>query len=473
VNISDNEGAYAAYARLSRQLGSSLSIDPDDLTRVSTDFGGLVRRRPRMIVSPRSVEDVLLALEAAREHELPIATRGAGHGQSGQCLSTDAIVLDMSRFAGVLRIDTKERFIDARGGTSWRDIFDAAAVVGLRPIAPTHMLDATIAGTLSVAGVGAESWRAGAQVDNVLELDVATLDGRVLTCDRERHRNLFDAVRAGLGQVGVIVRARYPLGRALPLLRCRSFRYVSAGTYVEDVERVCHESMASFVFGFMTRVGDGRGALVLVLGEECSDTNARPSPLDDLRGESLGAPYHAAAWQRSGKTEHLFYRAADENELSLQPAAVHPWLEFLYASDRAVCALEHALTSAPVDLVLGMNVLHLIARAGVPAPLFVQPPGVGLLWGIGLVPSLTPERGRELIDRLRSFRDTAREHGGKRDLSGYLEFAHGAVGDRARCARVSGDHWATHYGAAWLWFREAKRRWDPRHLLNPGCIGWT
>jgi len=43
--------------------------------------------------------------------------------------------------------------------------------------------------------------------DNVLELQVVTGSGSLETCSREQNRDLFEAVLAGLGQCGIIVRA--------------------------------------------------------------------------------------------------------------------------------------------------------------------------------------------------------------------------------------------------------------------------
>ena len=53
--------------------------------------------------------------------------------------------------------------------------------------------------------------RHGVQADNVLEMDVITGTGEKITCSASRHSDLFNAVRAGLGQVGVITSATLAL----------------------------------------------------------------------------------------------------------------------------------------------------------------------------------------------------------------------------------------------------------------------
>ena len=65
-----------------------------------------------------------------------------------------------------------------------------------------EVLTLTVGGTLSVGGTGETSCRFGAQVDHVLELDVVTRRGDLLTCSSSSNAELFHMVLAGLGQCG-------------------------------------------------------------------------------------------------------------------------------------------------------------------------------------------------------------------------------------------------------------------------------
>ena len=53
---------------------------------------------------------------------------------------------------------------------------------GLTPPVLTDYLNLSVGGTLAVGGVGATTPRYGLQSDNVLEIDVVTGRGEVLTC---------------------------------------------------------------------------------------------------------------------------------------------------------------------------------------------------------------------------------------------------------------------------------------------------
>lgn len=82
---------------------------------------------------------------------------------------------------------------------------------GKSPPTLTDYIDLSIGGTLSVGGIGGQVFAHGLQVDNVLELQVVTGKGKLVTCSPTHRKKLFNSVRAGLGQFGIIVRARVRL----------------------------------------------------------------------------------------------------------------------------------------------------------------------------------------------------------------------------------------------------------------------
>ena len=72
---------------LAREISGQVLTDDSAREAVSTDFGRLVVRKPAAVVRPRSAEDVARVVKFAAGHGLGVATRGAGHSQTGQSLS--------------------------------------------------------------------------------------------------------------------------------------------------------------------------------------------------------------------------------------------------------------------------------------------------------------------------------------------------------------------------------------------------
>ena len=87
-------------------------------------------------------------------------------------------------------------------GAKWSEVLRATLARGKTPPVLTDYLELSVGGTLVVGGVGGTTSAFGVQSDNVIELEVVTGKGRKVTCSASNNADLFDAVRAGLGQAG-------------------------------------------------------------------------------------------------------------------------------------------------------------------------------------------------------------------------------------------------------------------------------
>ena len=75
---------------------------------------GMIDRRPRFIVRPANVRDVISAVNFARENELTLAVRGGSHSVPGFGVCDDGLVIDLSRMKGI-RVDPEESHRAGRG----------------------------------------------------------------------------------------------------------------------------------------------------------------------------------------------------------------------------------------------------------------------------------------------------------------------------------------------------------------------
>lgn len=187
--------------------GSSPGSSPG--STAGTDFGGILARQPDAILRPTTEEELATSVRAARSRGLPVAARGYGHSTFGQAQADGGVVVDMSGLTRVREIEPGYAVVEA--GASWRDVLRATLPHRLTPPVLPDYLDLSVGGTLSVGGLGGTSFRHGAVVDAVTELRVVTGAGRARGCRPDRDADLFDGVRAGLGQCGVISRARLRL----------------------------------------------------------------------------------------------------------------------------------------------------------------------------------------------------------------------------------------------------------------------
>ncbi|MDJ0929454.1 MAG: FAD-binding oxidoreductase [Gammaproteobacteria bacterium] len=168
-------------------------------------------RQPDSIVRPESIDELAAAVQLARDKGWRITSRSGGHHVWGAMLRDDGMLIDMSRFREV-RIDPEQGFADV-GPAVWSDRLNRAlAAEGLAfPVA--HCASVPMGGYLMGGGFGlnGDEWGAMACF-SVLEADVMTADGELLTVGPDQHEDLYWAVRgAGHGFPGIVSRYRLRL----------------------------------------------------------------------------------------------------------------------------------------------------------------------------------------------------------------------------------------------------------------------
>ena len=201
-----------AVSSESTPLPDNVRLDAEIRAAAAHDFGQLIHRQSRGVLKPATAADIASLMRWAKGHGVKVAARGQGHSIYGRALVSDGIVVDMSAMTAIRDITPDRVVVDA--GATWRDLLDATLAHGLTPPVLTNYLGLSVGGTIAAGGIGAASSRHGMQTDNVISLDVVTGDGRELSCSAAENSDLFDGVRAGLGQCGIVTRATLRLVRA-------------------------------------------------------------------------------------------------------------------------------------------------------------------------------------------------------------------------------------------------------------------
>ena len=459
-------------------LGERLLLDEEARERCRSDFGRMADRLPGAVARCASAEEVALLVRCCREKRIPIAPRGQAHSQSGHATSEGGVVLDTSAMAVIHEIDAAGETATVGAGVVWRDLVRATLEHGLLPRVLTNNLGVSVGGTLSMAGLGVASFRYGTQADNVLELQVVTGAGEIVTCSPERNRELFDVVRCGLGQFGVIVRAKLRLRRVKPTVRMYYLLYDDLGTLMEDMQGILRpgspwtstEAWCTPCLQGMRKIGEG-----MELGEGIQTFAYWLYPVHltvDLDpGESVDdqavlaglRPYRHVHTEEFTQLEFCdrmdpvfeLWRRGGYWDLP------HPWTETILPWETAREFIEQVLAATPPQA-LGPGGHILLWPAYGPtseAPLFMHPPGEFVMgWGIlPGVPRAFLQRGLAQLDMVS---EMSILYGGKRYLSGYITF------DTA-------EKWAQHFGDRWPRILEAKRKFDPDGIMAPGFIQYA
>ena len=177
--------ADADSSALVASLSSAVSGEVDGSTlrraQYSTDASNY-RVPPQVVVFPRTTDDVLAALEVAREAGVPITSRGAGTSVAGNAVGP-GVVLDFSKHLSTIHeIDLEARTARIEPGVVMSSLQAAAAPHGLRfGPDPSTQNRATLGGMIGNNACGPHAVAYGRTADNTLELDVVDGLGRRFT----------------------------------------------------------------------------------------------------------------------------------------------------------------------------------------------------------------------------------------------------------------------------------------------------
>jgi cytokinin dehydrogenase len=437
-------------------LDGVLLLDEESRKAVAVDKSNLHHKVPAAVLRPASAQDVVKMVQYANRHSLKVATRGQAHSQYAQTQAEGGIVVDSWTLHGVRVISRGSA--DVQAGALWSDVATATLATGLTPrVVPTTCMALSVGGTLNVGGLGNTSHRYGAIVDNVLELDVVTGDGRRMTCSPDHDSELFNMVLAGMGQCGIIVGARIPLIPAPIHVMVQTVTYTNPERYIADQLLAAKEVRFDGQRGTMTRKNGGDWTFDM----EGSTFFSPPGEPDSaalksgLRFDSAAAPH------RMTYREYLF-RFEARNTAAFSRNVPRVFIAAWMPASATREYLGHVMALTPEQGGFpeagGIETLSFYPRNSrrFTRPLF-KVPAEDQFFTFWIFRSAPAGNDSALAAMIASNRDLVAKMtaaGGKR----YTPY--GMILSRAE--------WQEHYGPRlWQRFSEAKRKYDPKQVLSP------
>jgi FAD/FMN-containing dehydrogenase len=148
--------------------------------------------------------------------------------------------LDVAAFDGVIDIDPDGRTADVQGMTSYEHLVDATLAHGLMPLVVPELKTITLGGAITGLGIESSSWRNGMPHESVLEMDILTGSGEVVTADPNgEHRDLFFGLPNSYGTLGYALRARIELEPVQPYVHLRHLRFDRFDQLVDVLNEAC------------------------------------------------------------------------------------------------------------------------------------------------------------------------------------------------------------------------------------------
>ncbi len=197
-----------------RFRGPLICAGDDGYDAAAAVWNASIRRRPAVVARCTGPADVIVAIEFAKRHDLPVAVRGGGHNIAGNATCDGGIVIDLSMLRSV-RVDPSRRAAQVDPGCVWGDVDHETQAFGLA--IPGGIVSTTgVAGFTLGGGFGHLTRRFGFASDNLIGADVVLADGRYVRASAGENDDLFWAIRGGGGNFGVVTSFDFELHEAGP-----------------------------------------------------------------------------------------------------------------------------------------------------------------------------------------------------------------------------------------------------------------
>lgn len=192
--------------------------------------------------------------------------------------------LDVSGLTGVLAVDPEARTADVAGMCTYEDLVAATLPYALSPLVVPQLKTITLGGAVTGLGIESASFRNGLPHESVLEMDILTGTGEVLTASRDQHPDLFRAFPNSYGTLGYSVRLKIELEPVKPFVALRHLRFRDLDELVATMDRIVDTggydgTRVDYLDGVVFSADES----YLTLGIQ----TATPGPVSDYTGQQI------------------------------------------------------------------------------------------------------------------------------------------------------------------------------------------
>lgn len=158
-------------------------------------------RHPDLAVRCTSAADVATTVRWARSNGKEISVKGGGHSYAGNTVADGSVLIDLSGLSGI-KVHPEDRLARVEAGATWSQLDSATQHHGLATTGPT-VSAVGVAGSILGGGTGWLSRRFGNALDNLVAIDVVTVDGAQVRASEDEEPELFWGMRGAGANLGI------------------------------------------------------------------------------------------------------------------------------------------------------------------------------------------------------------------------------------------------------------------------------
>lgn len=150
--------------------------------------------------------------------------------------------LDVSGLGGVISVDPEARTVDVQGMCTYENLVAATLPYGLAPLVVPQLKTITLGGAVTGLGIESTSFRSGLPHESVLEIDILTGSGDIVTATPDgEYADLFRAFPNSYGTLGYSTRIRIELEPVKKYVALRHLRFTDLKQLEETMARIVTE----------------------------------------------------------------------------------------------------------------------------------------------------------------------------------------------------------------------------------------
>ena len=231
----ENPDSPACQAFLKEIRNPYFISENPSLTETSGWLDAWSSRPSTYAVKVRTTDDVVAAVNFARENNLRLVVKGGGHSYQGTSESADSLMIWTREMNAITIHDAfvpqgcdathaPQPAVTVETGARWYPIYEEVTTRGARYVQGGGCATVGVAGFIHGGGFGSFSKKFGQGAAALLQAEIVTADGGVLLVNACNHPDLFWAVKGGGGgSFGVLTRLT---------LRTRELPTTFGGVYV-------------------------------------------------------------------------------------------------------------------------------------------------------------------------------------------------------------------------------------------------
>ncbi|KAF5822312.1 putative cytokinin dehydrogenase [Helianthus annuus] len=458
------------------------------------DYGNQYQFLPLAVLHPKSVSDIAKTVrhvwELGPSSELTVAARGHGHSIQGQAQAHHGVVINMESLKSPkmhFHLGDGLPFVDVSGGELWINILHESLKYGLTPKSWTDYLHLSVGGTLSNAGISGQAFRHGPQISNVHQLEVVTGKGEVVTCSEQQNADLFSGVLGGLGQYGIITRAKISLEPASQMVKWIRVVYSDFSTFTRDQEHlISSENTFDYIEGLVlvNRTGvlnnwrssfnpkydeqasrfrsEGRTLFCLELAKYFNPDNIVETN-EEIESLLSELKYIPSTLFMTQVTYVEFLDRVHTAEIKLQEKGLwdvpHPWLNLLVPRSKIHKFADEVFGNILVDTSNGPVLVYPVNKSKWSNMTSAVLPEEDIFYLVAFLSQANPlSTGKDGLEHILSLNKRILDFCEEAQLGVKQYLAHYATQ----------DEWRAHFGQRWETFQRRKMAYDPLAILAPG-----